>query len=727
MAEKIRVLIEADGQQYSSELSRVEKDTQQFGQTTRRTSADVAHYAGTIRNLAAAYGVFTAGRFVIQTAAQFETLNAQLITATGSQQGATAAMEELQRIARETPFALREVVNGFIRLKNLGLEPSREAIISYGNTASSMGKQLNDFVEAVADAVTGEFERLKEFGIKARTEGDNIRFIFRGQETTVRNSAAAIEGYLRELGEVEFAGAMARQMDTLTGKWSNLVDASERLAAAVSEESGSTAAMKGLAGAMTEFVESLEAVTRHESAFDMIADLAAIVNPTTGGLALFELLGKGGRIQREQDEADRRGAGALDNIGRYAPSLREPAANDPGSMLLRQGPLRAGLMTSAAEEASKAGDKLISQLEKEIALHNATSEAAKAAALIQLGALGDLSSAQRKQIMLLAEQRDAQISAEEAQEQADIRREQAKAKREALESELQAIERTASTAVELENRRHQRELEILKEAQAKKLDSIYSYEELRERLAAEHEQRLKDIAERGTRDQARSLADLEDSLGDIAFAARDAFGTMEDAIINSALNGEAAIGDMVEAIIADLARLALQQNVTRPLYDAALPLLGNLFGATLPGTPGGTGVNASPVPVAHTGGVLGADSFAMRSISEAAFAGARRYHSGGIAGDEVAMIGRRGEGVFTEAQMRALAPVNEVNQAPVTVNVMTAGNEPVETRERTGPGGQGRIVDVMVGEISRDLARNGPFARTMQNTYPNLQRSGARR
>ena len=35
-----------------------------------------------------------------------------------------------------------------------------------------MGKSLNQMIEAVADATTGEFERLKEFGIKARTHGE---------------------------------------------------------------------------------------------------------------------------------------------------------------------------------------------------------------------------------------------------------------------------------------------------------------------------------------------------------------------------------------------------------------------------------------------------------------------------------------------------------------------------------------------------------------------------
>lgn len=50
-----------------------------------------------------------------------------------------------------------------------------------------------DFVEAVADATVGEFERLKSFGIKANTLTDDVKFTFAGVTTTVKKNAADIE------------------------------------------------------------------------------------------------------------------------------------------------------------------------------------------------------------------------------------------------------------------------------------------------------------------------------------------------------------------------------------------------------------------------------------------------------------------------------------------------------------------------------------------------------
>lgn len=152
-------------------------------------------------------------------------LQAQLKTATGSVEGARIAFAELQDIAKQMPNSLADITESFIVLTNLGLTPSEEAIISYGNTAAAMGKSLKQFIEAVADATTREFERLKEFGIRSSQEGKRVTFTFRGMSTEVGNSAAEIEKYLMDLGNVEFAGAMADQMDTIDNQLSMLGDA----------------------------------------------------------------------------------------------------------------------------------------------------------------------------------------------------------------------------------------------------------------------------------------------------------------------------------------------------------------------------------------------------------------------------------------------------------------------------------------------------------------------
>ncbi|HAG77580.1 MAG: hypothetical protein CMK96_02415 [Pseudomonas sp.] len=155
---------------------------------------------------------------------QFDVLNAGLITATGGAVQAADAFAALQDFARKTPYDLNQAVEGFTKLVNLGLTPSERALTSYGNTASAMGKDLNQMIEAVADAATGEFERLKEFGIKAKAQGDTVSLTFQGVTQTIGSSAADIENYLTGLGNNQFAGAMDRRVQTLDGAVSNLGD-----------------------------------------------------------------------------------------------------------------------------------------------------------------------------------------------------------------------------------------------------------------------------------------------------------------------------------------------------------------------------------------------------------------------------------------------------------------------------------------------------------------------
>lgn len=216
-------------------LSRLEillhANTANFRRNMRRASDDASRALGDMKQKAAvvAKGMGLALAAVTGAAAglaavlvpvqrQFDIMNGQLLTATGSTENAAHAMEALNKFAAQTPYDLEQAVIGFTKLVNLGLTPSERAMTSYGNTASAMGKSMEQMIEAVADAATGEFERLKEFGIKASKEGDRVTFTFRGVKTEIGNSAAEIEKYLMDIGEVEFAGAMEAQMDTLNGR-----------------------------------------------------------------------------------------------------------------------------------------------------------------------------------------------------------------------------------------------------------------------------------------------------------------------------------------------------------------------------------------------------------------------------------------------------------------------------------------------------------------------------
>ena len=197
---------------------------QATGRSERALSSlgSVAKIAG---SALAGISVASLAKDILKTNMEFESLRTSLETVTGSAKNAKIAFEGIQQFAAKTPYSVKEVTDAFIKMKALGLSPSEKALTSYGNTASAMGKSLKQMVEAVADAATGEFERLKEFGIKASKQGDDIKFTFKGVETKVKDSSTAITAYLQKLGDTDFAGGMERQGQTMKGTLSSLSDA----------------------------------------------------------------------------------------------------------------------------------------------------------------------------------------------------------------------------------------------------------------------------------------------------------------------------------------------------------------------------------------------------------------------------------------------------------------------------------------------------------------------
>ena len=171
---------------------------------------------------------------VVSVQREFDVLNSSLKTVTGSSAAAEREMAWLKDFAKETPFGLAQATQGFVKMKALGLDPTRAALTSFGNTASAMGKDLNQMIEAVADASTGEFERLKEFGIKAKKEGDNVSLTFQGVTKTIGNSAREITQYLEDIGNTSFGGAMEERAKTLDGTIAALGDTWDELFRTVS-------------------------------------------------------------------------------------------------------------------------------------------------------------------------------------------------------------------------------------------------------------------------------------------------------------------------------------------------------------------------------------------------------------------------------------------------------------------------------------------------------------
>lgn len=204
------------------EMKEITRSMTQVEQGGRGIGKAFGGVKGQVAGLVAGFGLAELASKTVSTVVEFERLRAVLTTLEGDAAG--ARFEQLKEFATQTPYDLQQVVTAFTRLKAQGLDPGSESLRAYGNIAAAMGRSLEQITEAATDAAVGEFERLKEFGIKASQQGDKVTFMFKGQSTTVKRSSEEIQRYLRNIGETDFAGAMDRQMKTLGGAISNLQD-----------------------------------------------------------------------------------------------------------------------------------------------------------------------------------------------------------------------------------------------------------------------------------------------------------------------------------------------------------------------------------------------------------------------------------------------------------------------------------------------------------------------
>lgn len=167
---------------------------------------------------------------VYSTRKEFAKYEAVLRNTLQSQEKAAAAMKMLQRLAADTPGSLQEWTEAYIKLVNRGIKPTTAELTNIGDLAASQGKSVDQLIEAILDAMTGENERLKEFGIKASKNGNTVKYTFRGVTTEVQNTEEAIKSYLLSLGKLDgISGSMATQMKELEGMESNFKDTLDNL------------------------------------------------------------------------------------------------------------------------------------------------------------------------------------------------------------------------------------------------------------------------------------------------------------------------------------------------------------------------------------------------------------------------------------------------------------------------------------------------------------------
>lgn len=197
---------------------------------------------GILKNVAATAGGFLAAQAftgivgglkeltagMISANAQAETMRMNLDIAAGSMERGGRIFSDLQKLAANTPFEFPELMQSAIALESLGVN-AMDYIELLGNTAAATGKSLDQVTQAFLDAQMGEFERLKEFGIRASVDGERVLFTYmtaHGQVTkeVEKGNQAMYQSTLEAIWSEKYAGAMDTLSQSFAGRWSTLKD-----------------------------------------------------------------------------------------------------------------------------------------------------------------------------------------------------------------------------------------------------------------------------------------------------------------------------------------------------------------------------------------------------------------------------------------------------------------------------------------------------------------------
>lgn len=204
-----------------------------FDKTFSAVSNSVKSLTKTVAAVATTYVSAQALKSVsmsaLESASSLEGYRSTLNVVMKDQKKAAQMMAWAVDFANKTPFETDSIVEATVRLQSYGID-AQKTMTRIGDMAGVMNKDLMQAVEAVADAQTGELERLKEFGItKAMIEAKGAE-LYKNQ-TIINNKGQIVDqekfnDALFALMEERFKGGMEIQaksykglMSTISGVW----------------------------------------------------------------------------------------------------------------------------------------------------------------------------------------------------------------------------------------------------------------------------------------------------------------------------------------------------------------------------------------------------------------------------------------------------------------------------------------------------------------------------
>jgi len=203
------------------------------------------------------------------------------------------------------------------------------------------------------------------------------------------------------------------------------------------------------------------------------------------------------------------------------------------------------------------------------------------------------------------------------------------------------------------------------------------------------------------------------------------FNSMTDQLAEFVTTGKMDVRSLVDSIIKDLARLAIQKSITEPLAASFSSVIGSIFG----GATSSSMITSQTGFTGGTSGVLSGAEFATWANGGAFNKGVQAFANGGIVNKPTLFPFADGTGLMGEAGPEAIMPLTRKNgklgveasgtksENNTTVNVYnnSTGSQ-ATTKETTDDKGH-KTIDVMIEEKINASIQNGSLDKQMGSVY----------
>jgi hypothetical protein len=168
-----------------------------------------------IPNLIAGSLLVGIGKKFVDAASKIEVFQKQLEMVTGSAGKASSALGAIRDFARTSPLETEDVVQSYVRLRAVGIDPTMKQMRTLGGVAvlmnKSMGDMLNSFIGYNKRTLRSLGIEIDRTGPKAIIQSGNIKKV-------VEKDSASIRAALLEIWEQRFPNAIEIASDTFSSK-----------------------------------------------------------------------------------------------------------------------------------------------------------------------------------------------------------------------------------------------------------------------------------------------------------------------------------------------------------------------------------------------------------------------------------------------------------------------------------------------------------------------------